>query len=126
MLDHYIGKVLDKVDALGIAENTLIVFTTDHGHYHGQHGLYAKGAFHFEDGIRLPFIASLPGTIPAGKRSQALQSLVDLPPTFFSFAGIDIPWHFAGVDQYEVWRGNDDAARAHVVVENRHQPTTIH
>lgn len=126
MLDHYIGKMLDKVEALGIAKKTLIVFTTDHGHYHGQHGLYAKGAFHFEDGIRLPFIASLPGTIPSGRRSQALQSLVDLPPTFFSFAGIDIPWHFAGVDQYEVWRGNADTARDHVVVENRHQPTTIH
>ncbi len=126
MMDHYIGKTLEKVDALGIADKTLIVFTTDHGHYHGQHGLYAKGSFSFEDGIRVPLIASLPGVLPEGTRSSALQSLVDLPPTFFTFAGIDHPWHFAGVDQYEVWRGEAERARDHVIVENRHQPTTIH
>ncbi len=126
MMDHYIGKTLDKVEELGIAENTLIVFTTDHGHYHGQHGLYAKGAFHFEDGIRVPLIASLPGVIPEGRRTNALHSLVDMPPTFFSFAGIDHPWHFAGVDQYDVWRGAKESVRDHVIVENRHQPTTIH
>ncbi len=126
MMDHYIGKTLDQVEALRIADTTLIVFTTDHGHYYGQHGLYAKGAFHFDDGIRVPLIASLPGSIPEGRRSAALQSLVDLPPTFFTFSGIDHPWHFAGVDQYEVWRGEKERTRDHVIVENHHQPTTIH
>src|SRR5690606_28658369 len=42
MMDHYIGKILDKVDELGIAHKTVIVFTTDHGHVYGQHGLTQK------------------------------------------------------------------------------------
>ena len=125
-LDHYIGRILDHLDALGIAENTLVVFTSDHGHYYGQHGLIAKGAFHYEDGIRVPMIARLPGHIPVGRISHSLQSLVDYAPTFLSFAGIDIPADMTGIDQQAVWQGDDTGAREHVIIENRHQPTTIH
>ncbi len=103
-----------------------MVFTTDHGHFFGQHGLIAKGAFHYEDMIRLPFIAKLPGAVPAGERSAALQSLVDLSPTFLSFCGLPVPRWMTGVDQSDVWRGAATAARDHVIVENRHQPTTVH
>ncbi len=56
-MDAQIGRILDRLDALGIADNTLVVFSTDHGHFLGQHGLIAKGAFHYEDLLRLPFIA---------------------------------------------------------------------
>ena len=66
-MDKYIGRIIDHLDMLGLAENTLVVFTSDHGHYFGQHGLIAKGAFHYEDGIRVPMIARLPGRIPARK-----------------------------------------------------------
>jgi arylsulfatase A-like enzyme len=125
-MDKYIGAILDKLDALGLAENTLVVFTTDHGHFFGQHGLIAKGAFHYEDMIRLPFIAKLPGAVPAGERSAALQSLVDLAPTFLSLCGLEVPRWMTGVDQGDVWRGAAAAARDHVIVENRHQPTTVH
>ena len=43
LMDKYIGKILDKLDELGLKENTLVVFTTDHGHFYGHHGLIAKG-----------------------------------------------------------------------------------
>ena len=49
-MDKYIGRIIDHLDGLGLADNTLVVFTSDHGHYFGQHGLIAKGAFHYEDG----------------------------------------------------------------------------
>jgi uncharacterized sulfatase len=126
MMDHYIGKILDKLDELGLAENALVVFTTDHGHYYGQHGLTAKGAFHYEDAIKVPFIAALPARIPAGRRSNALQSLVDLPPTFLSVAGLEVPRVMTGVDQKDVWFGRRESARDHVIVENHHQPTTLY
>lgn len=124
-MDKYIGMIVDKLNELGLTENTLIVFTTDHGHFFGQHGLIRKGPFHYEDMIRVPFITCYPGVIPAGARSCALQSLVDLAPTFLSFAGIDIPRTMAGLDQKNVWCGKEESVRSHVIIENRHQPTTI-
>jgi uncharacterized sulfatase len=126
LMDKYIGKILDKLDELDLTKKTLVVFTTDHGHFFGQHGLVAKGAFHYEDMIKLPFIASLPGKIPAGVRSNTLQSIVDLAPTFLSYAGITIPFGMSGLDQQAVWNGDYSRARNHVIVENRHQPTTVH
>ena len=126
LMDKYIGKILDQLDELGIAENTLVVFTTDHGHFFGHHGLIAKGAFHYEDMIKIPFIVSYPGRVPTGERSDALQSLVDLPQTFLKIAGIDIPRDMTGVDQSDVWFGKKKWARDHIIVENRHEPTTIH
>ncbi|GGA44372.1 sulfatase family protein [Paenibacillus physcomitrellae] len=126
LMDKYIGRILDKLDALGLAENTLVVFTTDHGHFFGQHGLQAKGGFHYEDLIKLPFIVRYPGHVPSGRCSDALQSLVDLAPTFLSFCGLPIPRTMAGVDQKEVWLGRRDKARDHAICEFRHEPTTIH
>ncbi|MDE2820907.1 MAG: sulfatase-like hydrolase/transferase [Chloroflexota bacterium] len=125
-MDKYIGQIIDHLDELGLAEDTLVVFTSDHGHYFGQHGLIAKGAFHYDDGIRVPMIARLPGKIPAGHISHNLQSLVDYAPTFLSYCGIDIPEEMTGVDQRAVWNGDESSAREHVMVENRHQPTTLH
>ncbi len=125
-MDKYIGRIVDRLDALGLAENTLVVFTSDHGHYFGQHGLTAKGAFHYDDGVRVPMIARLPNQIPAGQVSHSLQSLVDYAPTFLDFCGLDAPADMTGLSQREVWQGDDSASREHVIVENRHQPTTLH
>lgn len=125
LMDKYIGRILDKLDELGLTDDTLVVFSTDHGHYYGHHGLVAKGAFHYEDAIRVPFLASLPGSIPAGGVSQSLQSLVDLAPTFLDYAGIPVPRAMTGVSQRPTWDGGGPS-REHVIVENRHQPTTIH
>lgn len=125
-LDQQAGRVLDRLEALGVAEETLVVFTTDHGHFLGEHGLTAKGAFHYEDLLRVPFIVRYPGRVPAGRRSSALQSLVDLTPTFLRTAGMDVPGAMQGVDQLPVWEGTVDSAREHVLVENRHQPSAVH
>lgn len=126
MMDKYIGKILDKLDQLGLADNTIVVFTTDHGHFFGQHGLQAKGGFHYEDLIKLPFIVRYPDHVPAGKQSDALQSLVDLAPTFLSFCGAPIPRAMTGIDQSEVWKGNRSSVRNHAICEFHHEPTTIH
>ncbi len=125
-MDKYIGQIVDHLDRLGLAENTLVVFTSDHGHYFGQHGLIAKGAFHYDDGIRVPMIARLPGQIPAGQLCHSLQSLVDYAPTFLSYCGLDIPDEMTGINQEQIWNGDESSARQHVIIENRHQPTTLH
>lgn len=124
-MDRQIGLILDKLDDLGIADNTLVVFTTDHGHFLGQHGLTAKGAFHYEDMLRLPFLVRFPDVVPANRTSDSLQSLVDLAPTFLAASGIPIPGVMQGVDQMPVWTGEAAKARDEVIVEFRHQPTLL-
>lgn len=126
LMDKYIGTILDKLDELGLAEDTLVVFTSDHGHLFGQHGLIAKGAFHYEDLLRVPMIVRYPGRVPAGKVSGSLQSLVDYAPTLLSLAGLPIPSSMTGVDQSEVWNGTRESVRDHILCENHHEPTTVH
>jgi uncharacterized sulfatase len=126
MMDKYIGKILNELERLGLADNTVVVFTSDHGHFFGQHGLSAKGPFHYQDVIKVPFIVKYPGQKPALAVSHSLQSLVDLAPTFLSLAGQPVPGSMTGVDQSGVWQGTDHAARDHVICEDRHEPTAMH
>lgn len=125
-MDEQIGRILDGLDEKGLSDNTLVVFTTDHGHFMGQHGLWHKGAFHYEDLLRLPFIVRWPGgQVPANRESDALQSLVDLAPTFLSACEMEVPGRMQGVDQLGVWKGEKNSARDAVLVEFRHQPTKL-
>ena len=64
LMDHHIGRILDALDRRGLTADTLVVFITDHGHFIGQHGLIAKGPFHYEDMLRLPFVVRWPGRVP--------------------------------------------------------------
>lgn len=125
-IDQGVGRILRRLDELGIADNTIVVFTTDHGHFLGHHGLIAKGAFHYEDLLRIPMIARFPGRIPVNSRITGLQSLIDLAPTFLTVAGLPTPGDMQGVNQLPVWEGDKQEARDHVLVENRHQPTKVH
>jgi arylsulfatase A-like enzyme len=126
LMDKQIGQILDKLEALGMAENTLIVFTSDHGHFYGHHGLTAKGAFHYEDMVRVPMIVSQPGKVPAGQVSDSLQSLVDYAPSFLSACDIPVPHAMTGLDQTDVWYGERKTVRDHCIVENHHDPSTVH
>lgn len=119
-MDHWIGQTLDKLEELNQLEKTLIVFTSDHGHFLGQHGLTAKGPFHYEDVVRVPMIAAWKNKIPAGKVSSDLQSLVDYAPTFCKAAGMQIPRSMVGKNMLPNWiKGTD--ARDYAIVENHHQ-----
>jgi len=125
LMDRQIGRILEAVDRLGAADNTLVVFSTDHGHFLGQHGLVAKGAFHYEDMIRVPFLVRWPGRTPAGAVSDHIQGLVDLAPTFLSAAGQEVPGIMTGVDQVPSWTG-DGPCRDHALCENRHTYSRVH
>ena len=125
MLDHYIGKIIEKTEQLGIRDNTLIIFTTDHGHFVGQHGLTAKGPFMYEDLIRVPLITSLPNTIPENKISNSMQSLVDIMPTILDYCNIPIPDGVAGISQKDVWDAKKDKLRTYAICEHNHERNSI-
>jgi arylsulfatase A-like enzyme len=124
-MDQQIGRILDTLDRLGQADNTLVVFTTDHGHFLGQHGLVAKAIHHYEDLLRIPFLVRSPGQSGAGEASSAIQNLVDLGPSFLSTAGVEVPGLMTGVDQSQTWRGGE-AARTWSITENHHGTAHFH
>lgn len=125
-MDAAIGRILDQLDALGTADDTLVVFSTDHGHFFGQHGLHAKGPFHYEDLIKVPFLARHPGRIPAGRVSKDLVSLVDIAPTALGWCDLEVPYHMTGIDQSDVFAGVAAPTRPHAICEFHHDPTTVH
>ena len=124
-VDAEIGRILEKLDAMNLTEKTLVVFSTDHGHFLGQHGLIAKAIHHYEDLLRVPLIVRWPGRAAAGKVSDAIQNLVDLAPTLLSGADLDIPCAMTGVNQLDAWCG-DERVRLCTVIENHHGTRHFH
>ncbi|MFT5106344.1 MAG: arylsulfatase A-like enzyme/lysophospholipase L1-like esterase [Pseudoalteromonas tetraodonis] len=89
-VDENVGRVLDYLDKNGLAENTLVIYSSDQGFYLGEHGWYDK-RWMFEESLEMPFLARWPAKIPAGKRSKTLIQNIDYAPTFLEIAGADIP-----------------------------------
>jgi arylsulfatase A-like enzyme len=83
-IDHWIGKILDKLEELGIAENTMIIFTSDHGEMLGAHGMREKNVF-YEESAHIPLLIASPGDIPAETSVDGYISLIDLFPTILDY-----------------------------------------
>lgn len=124
-MDREIGRILDALDRHNLTDNTLVVFTTDHGHFLGQHGLTAKAIHHYEDLLRIPFIVRWPGQVPTGAVSEDLQNSVDLVPTFLAAAGIEPPIHITGLNQLPNWT-QGEAVRNWSITENHHGTHCFH
>ncbi len=111
-IDEGVGKLLAALAESGQLENTLIVFTSDQGFAWGQHGFMHKLA-PYDSNIRSPFIVSMPSRLPQGKTCPVPVAGVDLIPTFFAFAGFELPWKMHGHDLTPLLK-NPDAAWPHV------------
>ncbi|MCU0500272.1 MAG: sulfatase-like hydrolase/transferase [Anaerolineae bacterium] len=97
LIDAQIGRILDALDALGLAENTLVVYTPDHGDLCGGHGMADKHYVMYDDIARVPLILRWPGVIPAGQACDAfVSSGIDLATTFCDAAGVPQPETFVG------------------------------
>jgi choline-sulfatase len=94
-LDAQVGRVVDAVDRLGLAKNTVIVFTSDHGYHTGQHGLWQKMSL-FEESARVPLLVVSPGVSKPGTVAAAPVSLVDLFPTLAELCGVKTPANLQG------------------------------
>jgi len=91
MLDHQIGRLLAALKALGLYEQTAIFFTSDHGGMLGAHRLCDKGPFLYDEVLRVPFIARVPGVTRLGGREAGWIYNYDLMPTFLELAGMTAP-----------------------------------
>ena len=96
-LDWNIGRLLKAIDEAGIRDNTIVVFTADHGEMMGAQGRRAKNIF-YEEAVRVPFLMRWPARIPAGSTSDACLNTPDIMPTLLAMAGLPIPTKVEGVD----------------------------
>ncbi|MBU2572332.1 MAG: sulfatase-like hydrolase/transferase [Gammaproteobacteria bacterium] len=90
LIDDMIGRLMAALEKKGILDNTLIIFTSDHGEMLGEFGRYGKGNF-YDSIIHVPFIASFPGNVKGGGTVADLIETYDLAPTVLDYAGAGIP-----------------------------------
>lgn len=97
MEDALLGEVLDALDETGQADNTLVIFLSDHGDYCGAHGLYLKGVPHFREAYNVPCIMRWPkGIANPGREVHEFVTLADFAPTFLELAGVEPPYRLTG------------------------------
>ena len=103
-IDDNVGRLLDYLDESGLAENTIVVYTSDQGFFLGEHGWYDK-RFMYEESLRMPFVVRYPEAIRAGTRLDDLIVNIDFAPTFLEFAEVDVPADMQGVSAASLLRG---------------------
>ena len=119
-VDDQVGKILDTLDELDLARNTIVIFCSDHGELLFDHGLLKKGPYPYEGLYRVPLLWRWPAGLPKDKTTDALFSLMDLAPTIAELAGIPVWKGVEGVDQSTVLKGNTVSVRNSVLIEYFH------
>ncbi|MEO6924977.1 MAG: sulfatase, partial [Bryocella sp.] len=104
-IDKEFSRILQALKESGQAENTIVVYTSDHGEMMGSHGYMGK-RMPQEESCRVPFFIRYPGVTPSGRNSDVLLSAIDIYPSLCGLAGIPVPSHCAGHDLSAAMRGH--------------------
>jgi len=116
MIDEGIGQILTKLDAHGVSNDTIVVFTSDHGDMMGEHGLFLKGFMHYRGTLQVPLMIHNPDFAPG--RTDALASSIDIGPTLMSLCDVPAYDGIQGYDLSEVLKNPGNQAREYVLVED--------
>ncbi|MGC9521919.1 MAG: sulfatase family protein [Anaerolineae bacterium] len=108
LIDDQVGRMLEALEASGQLDDTIVIFTSDHGEMLGDHGLLWKGARFYGGAVHIPLILSWPGHFKSGLRSEALVELTDLVPTLLDALGLDISPHVQGKSLVPILTGEAD------------------
>lgn len=106
LIDHWVGQLVDELKSHGLYEETIIVFTSDHGEYLGDHNVYFKGYFPCDSDTRVPLILKAPAIDP-GTTCEALTGNVNLMPTLLELADLPVPRSVQGRSLLPALRGDD-------------------
>lgn len=109
-IDDCMGTLLAALDEAGIADNTIIAFSSDHGDMLGTHHMISKQC-PLEESVRIPFMIRYPKRIPEGVEADALLAPIDVMPTLLSLAGLGCPTGIDGLDLSEAAEGTNDDQR---------------
>jgi arylsulfatase A-like enzyme len=107
-VDESVGKLLDHLDASGLADNTIVVYTSDQGFFLGEHGWFDK-RFMYEESLRTPLVIRWPGVVQPGSVQDRIASNVDFAETFLQAAGVPIPGDMQGQSLVPLLRGEKPA-----------------
>ena len=120
LVDDNIGHILDALERTGQRDNTLIIFTSDHGETLGDHGLLMKGCRFYEGLVRVPLIFSWPNHLEVGTISNALVELTDIAPTLLDICGLPQPERMQGQSLLPILKGKKIEHRQSVRSEYYH------
>ena len=111
MISKWVG-LMAKLKEMGVTENTIVIYTSDNGRFHGSHGLFGK-AILYEESIKAPLIIfdGRATDEKGGRRESALVSSADLAPTMLSLAGLDILDSMKGRDLSGIMNGTEDMSK---------------
>ncbi|MDP4845813.1 MAG: sulfatase-like hydrolase/transferase [Akkermansiaceae bacterium] len=120
-VDQQVGRLMAKLEEMGVLENTIVIYTSDNGRFQGSHGLFGKSIL-YEEAIKAPFIV-FDGRVPQeqrGRRENTLVSSVDFAPTMLSMAGLEVPESMRGKNLKGVLNGTEDKSqwRSAVLIES--------
>ena len=114
-VDDNLSRLLDYLESSGLAEDTIVVFTADHGDMLGSHGRFNK-MVPYAEAINIPLVMRWPSRIPAGSRIDTLHMPMDYLPTLCGLAGLPIPREVDGADLSSVVLGKDDDSRDEILI----------
>lgn len=115
-LDRNVGMILDAIDRAELADNTLVIFNSDHGYLLGEHGLFEKHCC-YEEAVRTALLMRYPRLISSGRSSSALIELIDLVPTILDLCGIQIAPRVQGKSLLDLLQGTNQEHKHHVITE---------
>ncbi len=116
-VDDGLGAVLTALEEIEALDNTIVVFTGDHGYWYGEHGLRAERRLAYEEALRIPMIISYPQKIVAGTRPEEMVLSIDVAPTILEFAGADIDPGIQGQSLVPVLDGKAENWRNSFLIE---------
>ncbi|MDV5169530.1 sulfatase [Photobacterium rosenbergii] len=109
-IDENVGRILDYLDESGLAENTIVVYSSDQSFFIGEHG-WAEKRYMYEEGFKMPFMIRWPGQIAPNQRPQAMIQNMDFGPTFLDAAGLPTPEEMQGKSFLKVLKGQTSDAQ---------------
>ena len=123
MTDRLVGRLVDRIAQLGLNDNTVVVYTVDHGDTMGHHRMFTKGFAFYEQSMRIPWIARAPG-LPRGMRVDAPVSGIDMFPTMLELLGFPAPRGVHGRSLVPLWRGKERTAHEAIFAGQGFEGTT--
>ena len=122
LIDKGVGRILDTLDKLALSENTLVIFTSDHGEHLGDYGGWGKST-PYDASARIPFLMRMPGVVEKGRASDELVSLLDLMPTYLDLAETEYPGSpsLPGASLLGAGAGGTGSPRNELVIEIGHE-----
>jgi arylsulfatase A-like enzyme len=124
-VDDGVGRLLDYLDENGLAENTLVIYTSDQGFYLGEHGWFDK-RFIYEESFKTPLLAKWPGVIEPGSASDQMVQNLDFAQTLLDAAGIDAPSDMQGESLVPLLKGEEDKWDREAVYYHYYEYPSVH